>query len=125
MDVALFKRLMGELGELMGRDRGGWEMAQRDKSQGIGFVYLDIASFLKQPVSENKPVPIPENNLIVNLNKDPASVRQIGNQTVHPNAIAEIKSNLDRLQSLHHKLHVMLEELNQMAERDKKRKRSY
>ncbi len=36
---------------------------------------------------------------------------------VTPSATTQVKQNLDRLQTLHHKLHALLEELNQLKKK--------
>jgi len=119
-------------------------MAFRDRSQGFGFVYVDIKQLLEQtdainanpeahpqektalsihipkkaaPAPVVMPAPAPAANEIkpeelasnvTNLNKQPMDAR-----------IKQIKDNLDRLQSLHHKLHAVLDELS-TASRKKK-----
>ena len=82
-------------------------MAQRDKSQGFGFVYIDIKKLLAQKSAE----PVMEPNAkAVNLNRDPYAPEVASKQ---------VKSNLDRLSALHHKLHVLMEELNQLTKKRK------
>lgn len=98
-------------------------VAQRDKSQGFGFVYVDINALLKRKESfqPNFSQPVETNGAsVVNLPK-----RAVPTDTKAPTsteiasernqAILQIKDNLDRLQNLHHKLHAMLEELNQIS----------
>lgn len=82
-------------------------MAQRDKSQGFGFVYIDIKKLLAQ--SGTEPVMEP-NAKAVNLNRDPYAPKIASEQ---------VKTNLDRLSALHHKLHVLMEELNQLTKKRK------
>lgn len=110
-------------------------MAQRDKSQGFGFVYVDVASLfatrdqLDKKNSRATPIPNPSDAKTLNFNKDPqgrvspeaatAPVTGSGVETKGA-AITQIRENLDRLQSLHHKLHAMLEELTQITGREKK-----
>ena len=93
-------------------------MAQRDRSQGFGFVYADIATLLKNKESLDSETVANS----INFNRDPkpqdTKVNAKGEKTNH--AIHEIKTNLDRLQSLHHKLHAVLEELNQITGRKKR-----
>lgn len=90
-------------------------MAHRDRSQGFGFVYVDISTLLKQRDAMNAPS--------VNFNKDPEKPKdtQEREETPRISAIHQIKQNLDRLQTLHHKLHVMLEELNQITSSKRRR----
>ncbi len=107
-------------------------MANRDKTQGFGFMYVDITKLLKQrdEVAKMEAKPVMTNNLsTLNFNKDivdsemkspeskPADTRIDREAAIH-----QIKSNLDRLQALHHKLHAMLEELNKAAVPDKRTK---
>lgn len=101
-------------------------MAQRDRSQGFGFMYVDITKLLKQrdELAKSEMTPVTTNNVMTaNFNKD--KTLEVPSITANvpydkAQAIAQIKSNLDRLQSLHHKLHAMLEELNKIS--DKKTK---
>ncbi len=120
-------------------------MAQRDQSQGFGFVYVEIKKLLEQrhTLSEGDlSYTSPETAQTVNFNKDsskrPAATTshetlQAPKAAVAPpestpdairersNAIQQIRTNLDRLQSLHHKLHAMLAELNTISDSKKKR----
>lgn len=108
-------------------------MAQRDRSQGFGFVYVDIAALLaqrdqlkkefSQPVDTGtsqavrfaQPVASPTKSMPA------APSESVADETRdHKNAVAQIRDNLDRLQSLHHKLHAMLEEINLLSGRNKK-----
>lgn len=101
-------------------------MAQRDKSQGFGFVYLDISKILSQraELEKNNDAPIDTSEVkVVNFNKDP--IPAVAPQASEPTreraaAVAQIRENLDRLQSLHHKLHAMLDELNQVTDKKKR-----
>ncbi len=110
-------------------------MAQRDKSQGFGFVYVDVASLfatrdqLDKKNSRATPIPNPSEAKTLNFNKDPqvrvapeepTTVPVTGSVETKGAAITQIRENLDRLQSLHHKLHAMLEELTQITGREKK-----
>jgi len=100
-------------------------MAQRDRSQGFGFMYVDITKLLKQrdelAKSDVSAAPVSRNNVMTaNFNKDKNfEVPSITTNVPHDKAaaIAQIKSNLDRLQALHHKLHAMLEELNKISDK--------
>ena len=114
-------------------------MAHRDRSQGFGFMYVNMAKILQErdnakPNNEMAPV-LTDNVKTVNFNKDTdvqkdANVKRVAKPTVASNpsafmeertkAIEQIKNNLDRLQSLHHRLHTILDELNQITNRDKK-----
>lgn len=104
-------------------------MAQRDRSQGFGFVYVDVATLLKQAKTWNPSEDEPQGQT-VNFNKDPKPAPTPVAATPAPKesfkdrskAVQEIQSNLDRLQALHHKLHAMLEELNQAAGTNGKKK---
>ena len=106
-------------------------MAQRDRSQGFGFVYVDIAKLLTQGDElEKSHGPIPTGDAkTVNFNKDPqiAKPAPIPSQNgdsgqERKQAINQIRQNLDRLQSLHHKLHAMLADLNHITESSDKKK---
>ena len=112
-------------------------MGQRDRSQGFGFMYVNMAKILEERDNgtahkeESAPV-LTENVKTVNFNKDskppvaaaaPAPAPQMPSPTFmeeRSKAIDQIKNNLDRLQSLHHRLHTILDELNQITNRDKK-----
>ncbi len=104
-------------------------MAQRDKSQGFGFVYVDLAKILadRDKLDPQSSQPFhPTNAPVINFNKDtnvrpvpaPAPVADAARD--RSTAIAQIRENLDRLQSLHHKLHAMLEELNSVTDKKKR-----
>ncbi len=87
-------------------------MASRDRSQGFGFVYMNLSSFLSanEPWSEEGPLtPVPSQT--INFNKD--AVQEEQTPTEQP-AVDKIRENLDRLQTLHQRLHVMLEEIGQI-----------
>lgn len=92
-------------------------MAERDRSQGFGFMYVDISKLLsdKAKLENDKPV-LTENVKTANFNKDNTEAKEPAKVLdLHPDksiAIKQIKENLDRLQSLHHKLHAMLEEID-------------
>ena len=104
-------------------------MAQRDRSQGFGFVYMDVSKLLKQK-NEDMPTdfqaPIDTESLTVaNFNKDTnrtleVSAEQSDYVRSRATAMQQIRTNLDRLQSLHHKLHAMLAELNSLTGEKKK-----
>ena len=114
-------------------------MAHRDRSQGFAFVYVDLAKLLRErdKFTDNDTGPVygPEEKSI-NFNRDiatavrptpvtttaPVEPAEISPQTTERNsAIRQIRENLDRLQSLHHKLHSMLDELNTVTDTKKKK----
>jgi beta-xylosidase len=98
-------------------------MAQRDKSQGFGFIYVDIAKFLKEKanlVEEGFSVTPNPSEPAINFPKEEVPKSQ--STEIKETAAKKIRENLDRLQSLHHKLHAMLAELNQSTNKDKKGK---
>ena len=113
---------------------GGFlKMATRDRSQGFGFMYVNLAKILQERDNgtahkEETPV-LTANVKTVNFNKDQAASATPTESTQNNSAqfmeerakaIDQIKNNLDRLQSLHHRLHAILDELNQITNRDKK-----
>ncbi len=113
-------------------------MAQRDKSQGFGFVYVDLAKILadRDKLDKESFGPVPATGNHINFNKDtnmvesvrrvpapqpaPVATPQATTQHERSNAIQQIRENLDRLQTLHHKLHAMLDELNHVTDKKKK-----
>lgn len=102
---------------------GGLCVAHRDKSQGFGFIYTDIQTLLKQR-DELKQwdewEPAPENAQTVNFNRDaqtPSPRPQV--ETKEAVSIDQIREKLDRLSKLHQKLHVILEEINQLNPKKK------
>ena len=102
-------------------------MAQRDRSQGFGFVYVDIAKLLanKEWQKEGMPITSNEDAQVINFNRDPqlkAATETAPAEAPRDKvpAVQQIRENLDRLQSLHHKLHAMLAELNQLTGDKKK-----
>ena len=88
-------------------------MAQRDRAQGFAFVYVDIAKLLQEngKVREDSPLLIPDETQSVHVPKNASAP--------HSSAVKQIQQNLDRLSALHHKLHAMLEELNQITGKKK------
>ncbi len=114
-------------------------MAFRDRSQGFGFVYVDVKKLLEQTdaIDKNPEIhPQEKTALSIHLTKKSpvavvpppmpaaevkAAVEELANVSKAPmdERIKQIKSNLDRLQSLHHKLHAVLDELS-TASRKKK-----
>lgn len=115
-------------------------MAHRDRSQGFGFIYVDIAKLLSQRdelANVDSGTPIDTLGATAyNFNKGPAVAAQTTTTSAAPTttvppipqtniqdraaAVTQIRENLDRLKTLHHRLHSMLEELNQISERKKK-----
>ena len=109
-------------------------MANRDRSQGFAFVYTDLAKLLRErdQIKDDSNVPVygPEEKTI-NFNKEnvaPAAAKAVPSEELiapqaveRTSAIRQIRENLDRLQSLHHKLHSMLDELNTVADSKKKK----
>ncbi len=79
-------------------------MAQRDRSAGHAFMYVNIQDLLQQTkkiqTEENQSAPV---------RTETQNTHQF-NQTSQ-----QVQGNLERLQALHHKLHVMLEELNKLT----------
>jgi hypothetical protein len=92
-------------------------MAQRDRSQGFAFVYVDVAKLLKEnkTVREETPVLIPEDTQAVHVPIESAKASVSGDAP----AVKQIRENLDRLSVLHHKLHAMLDELNSITGKKK------
>ena len=94
-------------------------MAERDRSQGFGFMYVDITKLLadKAKLEHEKPV-LTQDVKTANFNKDEVKPKETTGKVIElqksdkTNSIKQIKENLDRLQSLHHKLHAMLEEID-------------
>jgi hypothetical protein len=113
---------------------GSWRsvVARRDKNQGFGFVYVDLSKALAQrdQLADKQPELNPEGVTSINFNKDPLPEPQVQmTQNVPAAAVKErtaainqIRSNLDRLSSLHHKLHAILEDLNKITDSDKKKR---
>ena len=111
-------------------------MGQRDHSQGFGFMYVNLSKILEERkrVSVDSDAPVSTQNVHhANFNKDantdptPSAGRIAPILTQLPStdrtaAMKQIKENLDRLQTLHHKLHAMLEELNRISDSSKRRK---
>jgi len=80
-------------------------MAERDWSQGFAFIYVDVKELLKNNSSKI--------DQSFNFNKDPI-------KETRDDAVQRLKDNLDRLQSLHHKLHAALYELDTITNKKKK-----
>lgn len=112
-------------------------MAHKDRNQGFGFMYADITKLIakKKELENNEGfAPIPTVGQTLNFNKDKTPVVAKPISQIHStdgfndlikdraNAIATLKENLDKLQSLHHKLHSMLDEINKLTDRDTKKK---
>ena len=112
-------------------------MAQKDRNQGFGFMYADITKLIAQKRELDKQEgfsPVQTEGKTLNFNRDtqPLVAKPIAelphtngiNQMLadRTNAVATLKDNLDRLQSLHHKLHSMLDELNKVTDKTPKKK---
>lgn len=110
-------------------------MAFRDRNQGFGFVYVDVKKLLEQTDSiVRNPEVHPQEKTAFSIhmpkksNPSPASapapitdIRQPAPVKRPVDArIAQIKENLDRLQTLHHKLHAVLDELSNVSRAKKK-----
>ena len=110
-------------------------MAFRDRNQGFGFVYVDIKKLLEQKdIIEQNPETHPQENTAFSVHMpkkaapSPAPVivpmpevkSEARLQQPVDERIKQIKENLDRLQSLHHKLHAVLDELSNVSRNKKK-----
>ncbi len=111
-------------------------MAYRDRSQGIAFVYGDLHTLVqraKEAPAEDAHIPVPVNDLprqislpvtskepkipttpVQGSTQDSQGAEWASNRTA---ALHQIRSNLDRLQSLHHKLHSMLSDINKLKKK--------
>lgn len=89
-------------------------MAYRDKTQGFAFSYVDIAKLIRDQQERRNSDPKPQVAPVVNTNKDTLPLNQ------NSRSVEDVKNHLDRLQALHHKLHAILEELNQATNWKKK-----
>lgn len=101
---------MGKLTEVWPFALGAF-MGYRDDTQGFAFVYSDLQDILAQkdqPLDFHRPS---EAKDVINFPK----------KEIEPKAptedVEQIKKNLDRLQILHQKLHVILDELNQIKKK--------
>lgn len=118
-------------------------MAHRDRSQGFAFVYADLKKLLSEGRHLDPIHPVGQGidpKKALNFNRDELAPRAKRDETspssddfmpiqpipastegsldaVHERmqAIQQIKRNLDRLQSLHHRLHAMLEDLEKAS----------
>lgn len=101
-------------------------MAQRDKTQGFGFVYVDIEKLMAQRdelTKERALHPQAQTAKTINLNRDPRPVAAAAELPASGGPeLEQIREKLDRLQTLHHKLHAVLEELSTATSTDKKRR---
>lgn len=79
-------------------------MAHRDKSTGHAFMYVDIKELLQQTSTIKKAAE----------NQEPVAAPSHSTHRFGTSA-EQVQGNLERLQSLHHKLHAMLEELNKIT----------
>ncbi len=101
-------------------------MAVRDKTQGFGFVYVDIEKLLAQRdelVKDRALHPQHDTAQTINLNRDPMPAKRMSSEISVPTGgtLDQIREKLDRLQTLHHKLHVVLEELTNVTGNEKKK----
>ena len=101
-------------------------MAYRDRSQGFGFVYVDLKKLLSESakfdVDESAPVEFESSAKTIHVTKE--SIAAAPAAVAPPSApVEKLKENLDRLQQLQHKLHAMLEELSTIADKEKKRRK--
>jgi len=88
-------------------------MAHRDRSAGHAFMYVDIQNLLQQTreIKKASEAGSPVETQSQNTHQfNPDSGIQASDSSVK-----QIQGNLERLQSLHHKLHAMLEELNKIT----------
>lgn len=96
-------------------------MAYRDSQSGHAFMYVDVAKLLKEQsqvatdAREGAPVTTDKDNTAQFTPVQPEIAPL--SDTERQVAIQKIQGNLDRLQSLHHKLHAMLEELNKIPKK--------
>ncbi|MEW6055975.1 MAG: hypothetical protein AB1540_05110 [Bdellovibrionota bacterium] len=107
-------------------------MANRDRSQNVGFVYTNIYELYKK--SKEEAAPLTSNSRVLRAEElgnikitkfQPRSLSQ--NQSAAPvsdsnseqpkgaNPFDDLKSNLNRLQDLHAKLRFMLKELEDLV----------
>ncbi len=121
-------------------------MAHRDTSQGFGFLYVDVEQIFRnlrlqkiEAQENNNNNNHDNNNAKVSSRAENAAAKNEDQSLFHipkdknqkssmstavpgnssTRAVSEIRSNLDRLQSLHHQLHAMLEELDQVTKKPK------
>jgi len=99
-------------------------MATRDRSQGFAFVYVDVAQLLKERDEVGKRLEHPQQNTAqsVNMNRDRRVLDDDDTLEMPRPGVNQVKQNLDRLQTLHHKLHAMLEEMDKVAAAKKRNK---
>jgi len=89
----------------------------------VGFIYVDFKKLLSQRAEAKNAAPelTRSGELQINLNRDPQPPTGDRKSTGDPSrAITQIRENLDRLQSLHHKLHAVLDELSQVTDKKKR-----
>ena len=102
------------------------KVAQRDKSQGFGFVYFELAALL----GKNRAIPAAQQSIdtgsfaVPNINFPKLEARKTPEDSMNTNPapidskkVHDIRDKLDRLQALHHKLHVMLEEVDKLTKK--------
>ena len=101
-------------------------MATRDRSQGFSFVLGDVKEMLSQLAGlDDAHVETPPAAAVVNMNKDtdtnPALVPNAPVPVVANPETEKAKAGLDKLQNLHQQIHIILEELNQLSSRKKRK----
>lgn len=79
-------------------------MAHRDRSAGHAFMYVNIQDLIQQTQK-------------IKSDETQSAPVATQSQPTHQfnQSSQQVQGNLERLQSLHHKLHVMLEELNKLT----------
>ena len=95
-------------------------MAERDRSQGIGFVYSDISTLLKESKQWDDNAAQPVHFETVSEKDSVTLTKPTAPNSSNDESIRQIKGNLERLQGLHHKLHAILGELSDLSNKKKK-----
>lgn len=104
-------------------------MARRDNGQGFGFVYFDLSVLLgknrafatAQESVETGNYSVPNINF-PKFHNGSSKTEVLENTPPSPTGtkkVRDIRDKLDRLQALHHKLHVMLEEVDKLTKKKK------
>ena len=89
-------------------------MAHRDRSAGHAFMYLDIQSLLQQTQEVQKASQAGQP--VTTQSQETHQFASTNSAlTTSDASVQQIQGNLERLQSLHHKLHAMLEGLNKIT----------
>ncbi len=98
-------------------------MAYKDRSQGFGFVYVNLGKILQgrdngSGLETLEEAQKPESTTPkINFNR--THVEPSEKESPTKQSVAEIKANLDRLTGLHRKLHLILEELSSVTGKKK------